>query len=387
MENNDILKGLETIDAKIEDVISDNKASKSAIEAEIKRIGDEQVKLAKALADTAQKSVEVPAETASPSLGQAFTKSAAFENFSNNRKALFTFEKKADTNAATSDYGNIPAYRKPGMVVSPEAPLIIENLFPHVPVTSNSVEYVKEGSFTNNAALVAEKNDKPESVFGATSLATAKIVTIAHWTRITNQLAADAPALAAYIEQKMQYGLQARVDSQLVTGTGGSTELEGLLHAGNYNDPVRGKQIVAKNFAADSTLFDFVLKNKAELEGRYITPEVILLNPSDWTKLAMLKDGQKRYILGGPQSVATKSLWGIPVVTSASVTAGKYILGNISLGATVYDRQALNVAMSDSDNVNFTQNLITIRVERRLGVAYEMPQAINGGDFAIPATA
>ena len=103
MENNDILKGLETIDAKIEDVISDNKASKSAIEAEIKRIGDEQVKLAKALADTAQKSVEVPAETASPSLGQAFTKSAAFENFSNNRKALFTFEKKADTNAATSD--------------------------------------------------------------------------------------------------------------------------------------------------------------------------------------------------------------------------------------------------------------------------------------------
>ena len=43
--------------------------------------------------------------------------------------------------------------------------------------------------------------------------------------------------------------------------------------------------------------------------------------------------------------------------------------------------------MSDSDNVNFTQNLITIRVERRLGVAYEMPQAINGGDFAIPVTA
>lgn len=387
MENNDILKGLESIDAKIENVISDNNASKSAIEAEIKCIGDEQVKLAKALADTAQKSVEAPAETASPSLGQAFTKSAAFENFSNNRKALFTFEKKADTNAATSNYGNIAAYRKPGMVVSPEAPLIIENLFPHVPVTSNSVEYVKEGSFTNNAALVVEKNDKPESVFGATSLATAKIVTIAHWTRITNQLAADAPALAAYIEQKMQYGLQARVDSQLVTGTGGSTELEGLLHAGNYNDPVIGKQIVAKDFAADSTLFDFVLKNKAELEGRYITPEVILLNPSDWTKLAMLKDGQKRYILGGPQSVATKSLWGIPVVTSASVTAGKYILGNISLGATVYDRQALNVAMSDSDNVNFTQNLITIRVERRLGVAYEMPQAINGGDFAIPVTA
>lgn len=101
----------------------------------------------------------------------------------------------------------------------------------------------------------------------------------------------------------------------------------------------------------------------------------------------MLKDGQKRYILGGPQSNATKSLWGTPVVTSASVTAGKYILGNISLGATVYDRQAINVAMSDSDNVNFTQNLITIRVERRLGVAYEMPQAINGGDFAIPVTA
>ena len=66
------------------------------------------------------------------------------------------------------------------------------------------------------------------------------------------------------------------------------------------------------------------------------------------------------------------------------MTAGKYVMGNITLGATLYDRQALNLAMSESDEVNFQRNLISIRIERRLGVAYELPQAISGGDFAIP---
>ena len=40
--------------------------------------------------------------------------------------------------------------------------------------------------------------------------------------------------------------------------------------------------------------------------------------------------------------------------------------------------------MSESDGSNFTQNLITLRVERRLGVAHEQPAAVYGGDFVIP---
>lgn len=396
MENiKEILDGLTAIDNKISGLENDHKASQKAVDDELKRIGAEQVKLAKALAEVEQsRAAGVPDGKVIPaSMGEAFVKSASYGNFGDSRKAAFTF-KKADATPATTaasntvSRGNVAApYMVGGMLTLPERPLIIESLFPHVPVSTNSVEYMKEGTYTTAAAIVAEGAKKPETKFTAPSLHTANIVTIAHWTRITNQLAADAPALAAYINTKMQYGLQATVDAQLVTGTGGSTQLSGILNTGNYTDPVTDNKIVKADFGSDATLFDFVLKVKSDLENRYIQPEFLLLNPADWTKLAMLKDGQKRYILGGPQSVATKSVWGIPVITSAAVTAGKYVLGNLSLGATLYDREALNLAMSDSDDQNFTQNLITIRVERRLGVAYEFPQAINGGAFALPTVA
>lgn len=389
--NNDIIKGLGEIDAKLTNLEQDRKVSEKAMQDEIKRLGEKQVDMAKALAEAEQKSAAAAVSEGmkSETLGTAFTKSAAFQGFKDNRKAVFEFAKSATpsttaaSNSVTRDNVAAP-YLVSGILSLPEKELQIENLFPHVPVTTNSVQYLKEGSYTLGAAVVKEGEDKPETTFVAPSLNTAEIVTVAHWTKITNQLAADVPALAAYINTKMQYGLQATVDTQLVTGTGGATQLSGILNTGNYNDPVTGGKIKSADFDSGATLFDFLLKVKAELEGRHITPEFILLNPADWVKLAMLKDGQKRYILGGPQSVATKTLWGIPVITDAAVTEGKYVLGNITLGATIYDRQAMTLAMSESDGSNFTQNLITIRVERRLGVAYEFPAAISGGDLALP---
>lgn len=382
--NEDVIKSLDAIDEKLDNLQADKEVSTKAINDELKRLGAEQLKLAKALADAEQQSATANTDGEKvQSLGHSFVTSKAFEGFASNRKAMYEF-KAAETSASTSAGAGVSSYRKPGMVTMPDLPLVIENLFPHVPVTSNSVTYIKEPTFTNNAKIVAERGDKPFSLFGDVEEKSAPIVTIAHLARITTQLSADAPALAAYINVKMQYGLQAKVDAQLVTGAGTATELGGLLLADNHQDPVTLNKITAAKFTSGDTVLDFVLEVKNELEGRAIAPEVLILNPSDWTAIARLKDKQGRYILGGPQSIATKSLWGVPVVTSASMTAGKYVMGNITLGATLYDRQALNLAMSESDEVNFQRNLISIRIERRLGVAYELPQAISGGDFVIP---
>ena len=418
--NEELNKLLSEIDAKIENLTKEKGVSEKALKEQLDKLGEEQLKFAKALQESEQKAVAtMPHVKRNPSLGAAFVGSKAFQGFGSNRKALFTFKKEGDAEAGSGDSGSgdsgsgssdsgtsdTPSFtpattaasnsltlanvvapdRRPGLVAMPDRPLIVEDLFPHVPTQSNSVQYLREGSMTNNAAIVAEAGSKPETTFTAPSLQNANIVTVAHWTRITNQLAADAPALAAYINQKMIYGLQSKIDNQLVTGDGSSTQLDGLLHSGNFVNPVTAGYVTAADFGNNDTLFDFVSEVAAALENEAIPPQFLLLNPKDWTALSRLKDGQKRFILGGPQSVATKSLWGIPVRTSASMTRAKYILGNLTLGATIYDRQAIDLAMSDSDDQNFTQNLITIRVERRLGVAYEQPKAIFGGDFVIPS--
>ena len=382
----DIIKSLDLIDEKLTHLEKDNKASQKAVTSEIERLGKEQTKLAKALNEIEQKSLNFPSDdkTHTSSLGDMFVKSTAYQNFGDTHRAIIEFDKAAVTTAASNSASRSSVsapYMRPGILTLPDAPLQIEALFAHVPISENSVQYVKEGAMTNNAAVVAEAGNKPETTFTAPTIKTAEIVTVAHWTRITRQLAADSVALTAYINQKLQYGLSAKIEAQLITGKGNASELPGLLNTGNFTDP--SKELQPK-LPAGADLFDYALFLKSKMESSNITPEYFVFNPADWTALAALKDKQGRYLLGGPQTVATKSLWGVPVITSASVPAEKFLLANFSLAGTIYDREAMSLAMSESDSSNFTQNLITLRVERRLGFAIEQVPAIYGGAWKIP---
>ena len=390
-EIQNILNGLNSIEEKLANVEKEGKDAKisaKAINDELAKLGQEQTKFAQALAEMEQKSAIVTNEPQAPvTLGDSFIKSDSFKNFGTNRRAVFEFTKAESTTQAsnTATRSTVePPYIVPGILKLPDAQLYIEGLLPHVPVSASSVQYVKEGAMTNKATVVAEAADKPETTFTQPSIHTANIVTIAHWTRITKQLSDDSTALAAYINQKLQYGLQAKIDHQLVNGAGGATELPGLLTTGNYTDVSTS---IAALLPSGADLFDYALFLKGQMELSNFAPSAFVFNPSDWTALCVVKDKQGRYILGGPQAIASKSLWGIPVVTSSSVPAGKFLMANFQLAATIYDRDGLTLAMSEHDATNFTQNLITLRVERRLGMAVEWPIACYGGDWAVPTAA
>lgn len=269
------------------------------------------------------------------------------------------------------------------MVTMPDQPLQIEQLIPHIPVSVDAIEYTKEGSVTDGSKIVAEGEKLGETTVTNPTLHTANCVNIGAYTVVTHQLLTNESALAAFIETKMQYKLKLNIENQLVNGNGTSTQLGGLLHEGNFTDKTTAVQ--GKLPKSGATLLDFALLLKTEFEKQYIVPERLLLNPDDWTQLALLKDAYGHYILGGPQLLATKNLWGLPVMTTPFVAAGKYILGNFTLGATIYDREALDFRISDSDGENFKSMLYTFRVNRRLGFAVENPLAIFAGDWSLPS--
>lgn len=384
-----IMKSLDEVGAKINAVDADGKASVEAVKAEMKKLGEEQLKFAKELAALQQSAVDADAQSgAVKSVGQQFVDSASYKAFSadasNDRSARHTISLKNDSpttsvvsTGITRNTLAAPA-QLGGIYGAPDLPLLIESLIPHIPVQSSSVEYLKNTAFTNNAAVVAEGSAKPESTFGF-ALATANIVTVAHWTKITEQLAADAPAVAAYINAKMMYGLALKIDRQLVSGTGTSTQLAGLLKSGNFTDY---STAVASQIPQGANLIDFALIIKAHLESLGYPPKQLLLNPADWAALALLKDTQKRYLLGGPAGITTQQLWGLPVVTTAAVPSGKYIMADFALGATIFDRQEVAVEI-DREGDDFRKNLLTIRAERRLGLGVEDAAAIAGGDWSL----
>lgn len=383
-----ILKSLDEVGAKIDEIDADGKASVAAVKEEMKKLGEEQVKFARELAALQQASADGAAESDNrvKSIGEKFTESANYKAFSANTRDVRGARHIVSTKSESPTVSTVsPAisrntiaapYQLAGIWGAPEQQLIVENLIPHIPVSSSAVEYLKHTGFTNNAGVVAEGAAKAESTFEF-DLATANVVTIAHWTKITEQLAADAPAVTAYINAKMMYGLQLKVDNQIISGTGTSTQLGGFLKSGNHTD-----YSSAVTIPTGANLMDFALLIKTKLDTLGYPPKVLLLNPADWAGLALLKDTQKRYLLGGPAGVTTKSLWGLPVETTASVPSGKYVMADFALGSTIYDRQEVALEI-DREGDDFRKNLLTIRVERRLGLGVEDAAAIAGGDWSL----
>ena len=384
MELNDIFKKLDEIDQKYSDT---SKVSEKAY----KDLGEQQLKFAQELAKVSaevvalqKKNEEYPEEGERQlSIGEKFVNTKGFKvlaaDVRSKEHVRETFSTKSATVSTTSTgitdnfLGGVGTL--PGVVSVPSRRLIVEGLIPHIPVSSGSMQMVKETGFTNHAAVVAEGSSKPETTFEFEKY-NVNIETVAHWTKISEQLAADAPAVAAFINARMQYGLQAKIDSDILVGAGTSGALSGFLNTGNYTD--YSSSITP--YASGDTLIDFAARIQAELESLNYTPEYLILNPKDWTDLCLLKDGQKRYILGGPGQNVEKTLWGVPVITTGAMTSGKYIMADFTLGGAILDRQELTVDI-DRTQDDFIKNLLTIRVERRLGLAVLDAGAIGGGDW------
>lgn len=328
-----------------------------------------------------QKNEAVPAKAEAKSVGDSFVADKAYTDFvsgaATSARAVITLD-KSSTPTTVGTTGPAATSLAPsfyaGVFGTPNGSQKIEPLIPHIAVTTDSVDYVTVAD-TISAAGVAEAGAIPESKFTPT-LAKANVVNVAHYTKITKQLADDAPALAAYINTKMLYGLQNKVENQIVNGNGTAPQLKGLLATGSYTD-------ASSQLTGAKNLFDLLLLLQGVAETAAYEPEALVLNPMTWAQLAMEKDSQGRYLLGGPGLAANKSVWGIPVVTSSAVPAGKFIFGNFTQTVTIYDRQQVAVEMTNTNEDDFTHYLYTIRASRRLALAVEVPAGIFAGEFKV----
>lgn len=376
---NEIMAGLDKIGERLTNLETDRVSAK-AFADKAQELGAKQADLARELLEIRQKNEAVPARAEAKSVGDSFVADKAYTDFvsgaATSARAVITLDKATTVGTTGPEATSLAPSFYAGVFGTPNVPQKIEPLIPHIAVTTDSVDYVTVAD-TIGAAGVAEAGAIPESTFTPT-LAKANVVNVAHYTKITKQLADDAPALAAYINTKMLYGLQNKVESQIVNGNGTAPELKGLLATGSYTD-ASAQLTGAKN------LFDLLLLLQGVAETAAYEPEALVLNPMTWAQLAMEKDSQGRYLLGGPGLAANKSVWGIPVVTSSAVPAGKFIFGNFTQTVTIYDRQQVAVEMTGTNEDDFTHYLYTIRASRRLALAVEVPAGIFAGDFKVSA--
>jgi HK97 family phage major capsid protein len=349
---------------------SQSAETKSALEA----LGTKQRELADEILQIKQKAVQRPEPVAAESWGQQFIKGGGYAPYISGNVGRFQMQVK---NTITGSDTTVAPARSGRVVGGDFTPLTLEAFLPSTPTSSNAIEFTKENVFTNSAAEVAEGVDSAESALTWT-LVNMPISTVAHWLKISRQLAADAPALAAYIDTRMRYGVNRKVEAQLAVGDGTAPNISGIFDAGNYT--AHG----IANAALGATLKKLVLIRKVmgDLWSAGDAPDGILISPAEWatieTELLTTAAGQTllSYSDGG-----TPKLWGLPVIQSIGVAADTFAVGAFRAAYMVHNREDVMVQMSDSDDDNFTKQLVTLLASRRLALATERPTACRGGDL------
>ncbi|RZI62334.1 MAG: phage major capsid protein [Rubrivivax sp.] len=381
-----IMKALDGIEAKLKgfsekaegELVTLGKVS-SDTKSAIDKLGTDQREMADRLVVLEQKGKLAPDDGAKndDAWGGQFTKTDQFKAFAGGSVQKARAEVK---NTVTNAVGNTFSDRKPGIVAGPFRPLRLEGLFNKLPTTSNAVDYVRENVFTNAAAETAEGASKPESSI-TTTLVTEPVATIAHWIKISRQLAMDNAALAAYINTRMRYGVDLRFENQLINGNGTTPNMSGLLKAGNFTAHGYTAANLTTRFGSGYTRLDLLRAIIADCLVNDYPADGILLNPVDWATIETLKDSQGRYIIGNPNDGSEPLVWRKPVIETNALGADQVIVASFAMAGTIYEREGVVVELSESDSDNFTKNLVTIRAERRAMLAVERPASVRAGDL------
>lgn len=205
------------------------------------------------------------------------------------------------------------------------------------------------------------------------------IITIAHWIAAHRQTLEDAPQLQGYINTRLLYGLDMALENQALYGTGTSTTLLGIFNHPQVQD--QGQRTGNDPNGRPWTHIDWLRKALTKAMVAEYPVNGIMVNPLDWESIELAKDADGRYLWMPITENGVRRLFGIPVVVTTAVRAGEFLTGAFGLGATLYDRQAANIRISDSHSTFFVENAIAILAELRVGLALMRPEAFIKGKF------
>ncbi|WP_201781816.1 phage major capsid protein [Xylophilus sp. Leaf220] len=263
--------------------------------------------------------------------------------------------------------------RLPGVLALPQRRMTVRDLITPGTMDGNALEYVKETGFTNNAAMVAEGTQKPESSLKYDLISTTAKV-IAHYVKASRQILSDASQLASMIDGRLRYGLAFKEEGQLLNGDGTGQNLLGII-------PQASAFVAPFDPAGTETNIDSIRLAMLQAFLAEYPATGIVMNPTDWARIEMQKDANGRYIIGNPQGSIGATLWNLPVVETQAISTDKFLVGAFKLGAQVFDRWLARVEVSTEDGDNFTKNMVTILAEERLALAVFRPEAFIYGDF------
>lgn len=284
-------------------------------------------------------------------------------------------EQKALLRAGDSSSGGafvLPDDR-PGIIDIRQRELTLLDLIPRLTTTSDTIQYIREDTYTINAAMVAEASAttgtsgrKPESEL-AYSTQSATVRTLAHWIPITNRMLDDAPAMRGIVDSRLLLGLDIKIEDQIISGGGTGEDFTGILNAGIQTQALGSDNVVDAIFKA---------RTKVRVTG-HGRPTAVVLHPNDFQAVRLLRENVAsatlgQYLMGPPNESGPTTIFGMPVVESEGLTENTGLVGDFSMGVSLFDREQSAIRVGTIDD-QFVRNMQTILAEMRAALIVWRP--------------
>lgn len=301
----------------------------------------------------------------------------------NSRSA--SFEVKADMTVAADFTGEvIPADRVAGYKFDPTRSVHVRNLIPQGSTSSDVVRFVKESGYSNGAAPAAEGATIAQSDFDMTA-SDANVRKIATYFRISEEMLADTPQLTSYLSARAPEKLLSVEDTQILSGNGTAPNLSGIITDAADFDTTSGGAFYQSVEAANE--FDVLVAALNQLALSNYDADYIMLNPTDFHKILLLKDSNNSYLKDQVYAGLQPAFMGVPVVVNTAITAGTFLCGNFGVGTQLWVRDNVGVEFFREDGTNVRDGFVTVRVSERVALTNYLPNAFVNGTFSTAKTA
>jgi len=300
----------------------------------------------------------------------------AIESIAKGNSRSASFQVKADMTVGADFTGEvIPADRVAGYKYDPTRPIHIRQLLSLGSTQSDVVRFVKESGYSNGAAPTAEGVTLTQSDFDMTA-SDANVRKIGTYFRISEEMLADTPQLTSYISARAPEKLLEVEDTQILSGDGTGANLSGII--GDAADFAAGS---LANTVESANEFDVIVASLNQLALANYNADTILLNPSDFHKILLLKDTTNNYLKDQVYGGLQPSFMGVKVILNTAISAGTFLIGNFSVGTQLWVRDGVNVEFFREDGTNVRDGFVTVRVSERVALTNYLPNAFVNGTF------
>jgi HK97 family phage major capsid protein len=290
------------------------------------------------------------------SVGQMFVESAAYKGRSQQVQSVIDgvdlkvlFQESA---------GWAPQVTQTGRVVPfAVTPLRLMDFVPVIPTGQAAYRYMAETTYVSAAAERAEGGPYAESQFALTAV-DAIVRSVGVSLPVTDEQLADVPGVQSYLNARLGYQVAARVESQILSGTGVAPNLLGVL-----NTPL----ILAQPLGLDTRLDAIQLAATQVQATGFADPSCVVIHPTDWSAIQLAKAAPSgMYLFGDPKaSRENQTVWGIPVCVTTQVPVGTTLVGDFANYSVLASRQQLELQVG-YNAADFVNGIRTLRAGVRV---------------------